>query len=394
MAAISAQQRLVGDHHDDTAFAGQLAESEANLGLLLDQAGDSKGAEEALNAAIAELRELAARPEGQAKSQHDLAIAYNNLSFVLRNRDAAAADRSAREAVALLEQVGRESGSAIDYQDDLALCYNNLATLKSQKGEWREAIVSYERAIKLQEQLVRKSSAIVRHRSDLAISLNNLGVAYCRAGDSAKADAVFGRARELFAQLANDYPDELSYRGSLAAQLNNQALALAGMGRHTEANEIYPAAIDGQKVCCAGAPQSKLMREMLSKMYYNFDQSLRAEKRWAEAKHAALARGALWAGNSDRLLGVAAELADLRSAVAGESDQPIAEVKDIDQDVLKTLQQAYDCGWPRMIDLGVEKQFASFKQNKAFVAKIAEFNQRSRPVEGAAGAAPLAPKSN
>jgi hypothetical protein len=393
-AAISAQRRLVGEHRDDSRFASQLAETEANLGLLLDQSGDGSGAEEALRAAISELRELATRPIGQAKAQHDLAIACNNLSFVLRNRDAVAADGAAHEAISILERAGRGASRANYYQDDMALCYNNLATLQSQKGEWREAIASHERAIELQEQLARKSPAIVRHRSDLAISLNNLGVAYCRAGESAKADAVFGQARELFAQLANDYPDELSYRGSLAAQLNNQALALAGMGRHAEAIAIYPAAIEGQKVCCAGAPHSELMRDLLSKMYYNFGQSLRAEKQWLDAEQAALARRVLWNGNGERLLGVAAELAELRAAVANQSGDSMDALKGLDHHVVETLEQAYDCGWPRRIDLGTEKQFASFKQNEQFVAKIAEFNQRSRSYEGAASAAASASKSN
>jgi tetratricopeptide (TPR) repeat protein len=313
---------------------------------------------------------------------------------VLRNRDAAAADDAAREAIAILERLGHAPEHASDYQDDLALCYNNLATLQSQKGQWPEAIVSHERAIALQEQMARKSPAIVRYRSDLAISLNNLGVAYCRVGEPAKADEVFRRARELFAQLANDYPDELSYRGSLAAQLNNQALALAGMGRHAEANAIYPAAIEGQKVCYAGAPHSDLMRDLLSRMYYNYGQSLRAEKQWNEAEQTALLRRALWVGHGERLLGVAAELADLRSAIAHKSEPSNEHAKDVDRDVLETLQQAYDCGWPRVINLGVEKQFASLKQNEQFAAKIAELNARSRQFEAGTDDSGSAERSN
>jgi serine/threonine protein kinase len=391
--AIAAQQDLVSSRAGETSYGSQLAESQANLGLLLEQSGDGKGAEESLRAAVAELRKRAAGSVGQVKAQHDLAIACNNLSFVLRDRDAVAADQAAREAIAILESIAADGNPTADFADDLALCYNNLATLASKKDEWQEAIASHERAIALQETLARKSPAIVRYRSDLAISLNNVGVVYCRAGESEKADAVFGRARELFAQLTNDYPNELQYRGSLAAQLNNQALALAGMGRHAEALKIYPAAIEGQKVCFAGAPSSALMRELLSKMYYNFGQSLRAEARWADAEEVALERRKLWKGNGERLLGVAAELADLRTAARQSADSK-DQIKLIDRAVLETLQQSYDCGWPREIDLGTEKQFASFKQNEQFVAKIAEFNQRSKPIEGTADAAASTLKSN
>ena len=138
--------------------------------------------------------------------------------------------------------------------------------------------------------MVRKSPAVVRYRSDLAISLNNLGMAYCRAGKSAEADAAFGRARELFNTLADDYPDELAYRSSLAALLNNQALALAGVGRHADALADLP---DRHRVPAQVLRQSSRLRNdarTVSKMYYNFGQSLRATGKFDEAMQAALAR--------------------------------------------------------------------------------------------------------
>lgn len=377
LAAIAIQQTLVRDHSDNDAFASQLAESEANFGLLLDQLGDAEGAEQSLHAAVDVLRRLSTSQPQKAQS---LAIALNNLGFMLRSRNPAAAEKSAREAIDILEHLATKPNTADAVQDDLALCYSNHAALKSQKGDWNEAVASYERAIKLQEQMVRKSSSVVRHRSELAISLNNLGVAYCRIARSAEADAAFARARDLFTDLAKDYPDETVYCSSLAAQLNNQALAFAGMGRHAEANRIYPSAIDAQKTCHERLPQSALMRELLSKMYYNFGQSLRAEKHWQEAAETALARRELWKGNGERLLGVAAELAELDCDVKLQKSDNGGKLPAsyIDQDVLTTLQQAFESGWPRTIDVSADERFACFKQNARFATKIAELNERSR----------------
>lgn len=377
LQAIEIQQKLVRMHAGDAAFASQLAESEANFGLLLDQLGDAEGAEQSLRAAVDVLRRLSSSQPQRAQS---LAIALNNLGFMLRSRNPAAADKSAREAIDILEHLAATSDTAEDVQDDLALCYSNHAALKSQQGDWNEAVASYERAIKLQEQMVRKSSSVVRHRSELAISLNNLGVAYCRIARAAEADAVFARARDLFTDLAKDYPDESVYCSSLAAQLNNQALAFAGMGRHAEAIRIYPSAIDAQKTCHARLPQSALMRELLSKMYYNFGQSLRAEKLWQEAAEAALARRELWQGNGERLLGVAAELAELDCDMKLQKSDNGGKLPAIyiDEDVLTTLQQAFESGWPRSIDISAEERFACFKQNARFATKIAELNERSR----------------
>ncbi len=376
--AIEIQTRLVSEHADDPVFAGQLAESEANLGLLLDQLGDAKGAEQSLRASVNVLRPLADSQVGQPKLARDLAIACNNLSFILRNRDMVAADKASQEATGILERLSKATAGGGDYQDDLALCYNNRAALESQKRDWKEAIVWHQRAIDLQEQMVRKSPAVVRYRSDLAISLNNLGMAYCRTKKSAEADAAFERARELFGTLAGDYPDELAYRSSLAALLNNQALALAGMGRHADALRIYPTAIDAQRSCCERVPDSATMRDLMSKMYYNYGQSLQANGRFDEATQAALARRKLWKGNGERLLGVAAELAELDEAMRSQlvDGSKHASPKELDENVLATLDLAYDSGWPRTIDLA-EPRFVSLKKSERFAAKIAELNERS-----------------
>jgi serine/threonine protein kinase/tetratricopeptide (TPR) repeat protein len=376
--AIAIQERLVRQRGGDGEFAGDLAESQANLGLLLDQLGDSKGAEHALLAAVDVLRPLAESKADGPRASRELAIALNNLSFVVRNRDSSEAEKASREAIGILERLAGESNATNNYQGDLALCYNNLAALESQKGRWPAAIDWHQRAIRLQEQMARKSPGVVRHRSDLAISMNNLGMAYCRAAKPAEGDEAFDEARRMFASLADDYPDEVAYRSSLAALLNNQALALAEVGRHRDALDIYSAAIDAQRKCRERVPDSEMMRDLLSKMYYNFGRSLRAERRLGEAADAALARRELWQGNGERLLGVAAELAELDSAMDAPSagDAPIGARRELGEDVLATLDQSFRDGWPRGIDVGADERFASLMNNDRFAAKVAELSAR------------------
>jgi serine/threonine protein kinase/tetratricopeptide (TPR) repeat protein len=376
--AIEIQKALVRSDADNPTFAGQLSESEANLGLLLDQAGDASGAAQALEAAIKVLRPLSDPQKGQPKFARDLAIALNNLSYVLRKSKPEAADVASQEAIDILEHLAQSPANGSDFQDDLALCYNNRAALQIQKGDWKEAIKWHKRAITLQEKMVRKSPAVVRYRSDLAISLNNVGMAYCKAAKSKEADAAFGRARDLFDTLADDFPDEVAYRSSLAALLNNQALALAGVGRHADALQIYPKAIQAQRTCFERVPKSEMMRELLSKMYYNYGQSLRAERRFDEATQAALARRQLWKGSGERLVGVAAELADIAAAMPQPpvDDKSKFLAKNLAVDILATLNQAYESGWPGTIDLN-EPRFASLKKNEQFANEIAELNERA-----------------
>ncbi len=125
------------------------------------------------------------------------------------------------------------------------------------------------------------------------------------------------------------------------------------------------------------------MRDVLSKMYFNFGQSLRAERKWSEAEQTALSRRELWNGNGERLLSVASELADLRAAMQQQDDPSNAAVaRSVDREVLSTLQHSYDEGWPRTIDLSTDKQFAGIRQNAEYSAKFAELNQRSRRSAG------------
>jgi hypothetical protein len=382
-SAIEINTRLSRGEPANPIFASQLAESQANFAMLLDQTGDARQAEKLLRAAVAVLRPMA---NGQPKYARNLAIGLNNLSFVLRTSDPKEARDTVKEAIALLERLAKDHPGQVQFLDDLALCYNNAASLAKQDRQPGEAGRWHDRAIELQERLMRTSPAVVRHRSDLAISLNNLGVAHCRAGRDADADAAFRRARELLATLAGDYPHELAYQSSLAALLNNQALALAGAGRHEEALSIYGDAIASQRLCWERRPESPLMREVLSKMYYNYAQSLRIARRFADAGQAALDRREVWRDNGERLLGVAAELAAVveESRAATDTTASGSGPEKLDAEVLATLRQAHEAGWPESIDLANDERFALLANNKRYAAAVAELNERRVGLAGSA----------
>jgi eukaryotic-like serine/threonine-protein kinase len=371
--AIAMQRRLVAENPGEPSFASQLAQSVANLGMLEDGLGHQEAAERALAEAVALLRPVTESEGSDPRFSRNLAIASNNLSYVLAKRDPAAAERAAREAIEILERVSQSSSGGARYQDDLALCYNSLAALESRAGKLPEAIEWYGRAVALEEQMVRKAPAVVRSRSDLAVTLSNLGVALCRAGRTDEAAEPFDRSRELTSTLASDYPDELAYQSSQAALLNNEALALAGVGRHDRAVAIYPQAIEAQRRTWERAPNSNLMQELLSKMYYNEGQSLVALGKWDEAVTTALARRDVWKDNSERLVGVAAELAAIKSEARARGGPPRKDRADVelqltlDDLVIETLRQSIDRDDMRRADLAKDARFAYLHEDPAFV---------------------------
>jgi tetratricopeptide (TPR) repeat protein len=371
--AIAMQRRLVAEYPNESAFASQLAESVANLGMLDDGQGRQQDAERRLSESVSIMRSIADGETKGARQLRNLAIALNNLSFAVAKRDALAAERPAREAIEILERISQSGADGQQYQDDLALAYNNLAALESRANELPEAIESYRKAVALEEQLVRKAPGVVRSRSDLAVSLNNLGVALCRVDKVDESQEPFDRSRELMATLASDYPEELTYQSSLAALLNNEALALASTGRHEQALSIYPVAIAAQRNSWERAPNSGLMQELLSKMYYNECQSLVALGKWNEAAEAALARREVWRTNGERLFGVAVELAAIDQAIRkAEASGDAGTVRNhgltekLDGEVIGTLQQAAKQGFAHTADLAGDERFAYLQGNKGF----------------------------
>lgn len=375
--AIRIKRRLAQDHPMESSFAGQLAETQANLGMLLSELGESPQAEVALRSAVENLRPLAERPDADAKYVRNLAIASNNLSYVLRREDPKAAERWVREAVTLLTQLTVRYPAQTAYHDDLALCYNNLATIALAQDRPLEAIPWHTRAIALQEQLVRKSPAVVRHRSELATSLNNLGVAYCRVDRAAEADEAFGRARELLGTLVDDYPDVPAYRTSLAALVNNQALALAGANRHADALALYDTALEFERECFERFGRTTALRSMLSKMYFNQAQSQAALGRWSDAAATALRRRALWQDDAERLVGVAAELAEIARGWQASIDGSAAatERAQLEDEVVATLDRARERGLPSQVDLTSDERFASLRDHKRFAELLAKVSR-------------------
>jgi tetratricopeptide (TPR) repeat protein len=217
----------------------------------------------------------------------------------------------------------------------------------------------------------------VRHRSELAASLNNLGVVYCRAKQPADADAAFERARSLLATLAHDYPDELAYSSSWAALLNNQAMALAEADRHEDALRWYPTAIEIQRKCWQRSPDA--MSDPLSKIYYNYGQSLRRTGKLAAAAQTAIARRDVWSGNGPRLFGVAVELAEI--ARLGEPNAADHETRKLHEEIITTLAASRDAGGQSPIQLAEDERFKFLRQNKQFEQLIADWPRQAPAVE-------------
>jgi hypothetical protein len=119
------------------------------------------------------------------------------------------------------------------------------------------------------------------------------------------------------------------------------------------------------------------MCDVLSKMYYNYGQSLRAAGRLDDAAQVALARRDIWKGNAQRLLGVAVELAQLdvdSRTLTGEASEDITK-RSLADEVVATLRQVHDSGWPAKLDLATDARFAHLHDDEKFSDLLAELGR-------------------
>jgi hypothetical protein len=128
-----------------------------------------------------------------------------------------------------------------------------------------------------------------------------------------------------------------------------------------------------------------MLRDLLSKMYYNYRQALQAVGRLDEAAEAALARRQLWQDDSERLFGVAVELGEIGQVVRGSPDVQVVRgspdpahqttaAQSLDAEVIATLRQIYENGWPQEIELATDKRFTYLHGLAAFDTLVADLN--------------------
>ena len=100
------------------------------------------------------------------------------------------------------------------------------------------------------------------------------------------------------------------------------------------------------------------MRDSLSRIYYNYGQTLRKSGRVAEAAEQALERRVLWRDDADKLFGVALELAQLLDDE--KPDEGFAE------EIVSTLASALQAGYQPQVDLSDDERFRQLHDDEDF----------------------------
>ncbi|QDS99614.1 protein kinase domain-containing protein [Adhaeretor mobilis] len=311
-ASIARLRQLSEKHSASGEYTVTLAETMSNLGLLEAQASRHEVAESLLMQAI-DLLEGHAAEEDSDRSRHDLAIALNNLSYVLRQTEPTGSLQACEWAKVILESLTTNNPHEREYRSDLAQCLSNEAALHSSSGNTSAARDACLAAIKLQRRLIRQAPGMPGYRRNLAVSLNNFAQF---AGNAQRDEALqyFEDALEVVSQLAEDYPQEPEFASLQAGILNNQGMQYERLLQWEEASGVYQEAIVVQRKVFETRPTVEA-RDQLSRHYFNYGRSLRESGDPATAIEVALQRKALWPKHGEHLYQVAIELAQAAELV-------------------------------------------------------------------------------
>ncbi|CAF1520772.1 unnamed protein product [Adineta ricciae] len=186
--------------------------------------GNEKVYEVALSLTSDNDEELMVLTEQIRKESFPNAEGWSRLSLVLA--DIAQSDIAERICQVLIDETPSE-GSTVDV-------YNHLGKIKSQRGQYEEAITLFRKSLEL-----RLTSYSPNH-PDVAVSYNNIGIAYRSMGDYPKALSSYEQALNIQLQsLPPNHPD-------VAVSYNNIGIASSDMGDYPKALSSYEQALNIQ----------------------------------------------------------------------------------------------------------------------------------------------------
>jgi tetratricopeptide (TPR) repeat protein len=210
------EQALVIDKKFHGANDPTVAEDADNLGFLLKDQGELKGAKEYFEQAL----DVNLKAYGSSHSK--VAVSRNNLGIILKDLgDREGAKKQFERALRInLESYDPE-------HPEVAVNLNNLGYLLKDKGDIKRAREYFERALKINE------IAYGPDHPSVATNLSNLGIIFKDLGDPERAQTYFERALKI---------SEVSYppnHPEIATNLNNLGYLMKDKGDVDRAREYF-----------------------------------------------------------------------------------------------------------------------------------------------------------
>lgn len=213
LEAIIWQDKLAGqyrkaydDHHDPDEHKGygtQYFKALRKLSTLKEEAGDTAGAVDAAERALAFSAELE-KEVGIREQTRDIALIRGRLgALYMKRRDYARAEQYFGTACRTYEKLAAEIGTS-RARRDLSISYERLGDLCRKRGDLEKSREYYERTITIRQQLSREAPHSHTARRDYSYVLTKLGNVYKSGRDYARALEYYLKALDMDRILAKE----------------------------------------------------------------------------------------------------------------------------------------------------------------------------------------------
>ena len=213
--------RLAADRPARRDYRERSAASRINLGVAAYSLGRWAEAEGAYRQSLATFEKLSAGAADPA-GRNGLARSHNNLGSILAERgDTRGAAEHFERALAVRKGLAADFPHEPEYRNDQATSHKNLGRLLARTGKPSEAEAEYRSALALLGKLVGDAPAEPAYRQELADVHNGFGILLLGLGDHAKAEARYRDAIRIWEELVADFPSVPGYRVELGGTYSN-----------------------------------------------------------------------------------------------------------------------------------------------------------------------------
>ena len=179
-------------------YLSELALTIDDLGLLLQERGDSELAQVAIREAL-ELRQLGIRhARGEDWRRFFLARSHRHVGQVVysrRNYQAAATEFE--DALLVLKKLAADFPNRVNYQSRLGIAHTDIGRVRRDMKQFEVAQQNHHSAVAIHERLVKNDPSLETLKDDLANSLYHMGRTLVASGHPAEAIERLERTLEL-----------------------------------------------------------------------------------------------------------------------------------------------------------------------------------------------------
>jgi tetratricopeptide (TPR) repeat protein len=233
-------QRLVARDAGNPGLQLLLALSYQRLGDVQKDRGELEAALKSYTDSAPILEQLLKAGPGNAERQSALAAAYDGIGSVLQDQDdLTQALRYFRDSQAEREVLAKADPENAGLQFDLSRSYDVVGRVLFLQGKLAESLKARQDSLAIRQRVAKAEPGNAEWQYQTAVSYNNLGVVLARQGKRAEALKYYQDSLALMERLASSDPGNAKWQGSLAVENNNVGIAFQVRGNLAEALKYF-----------------------------------------------------------------------------------------------------------------------------------------------------------